>query len=173
MYNGSYFSKVTVALDNTKPILLTGPTDENWSSIKADVILSLFPGTQIINLGRNRWDKFKRENPTTKEFGTFYRSEFMDKVKSVMTADEIAAANLCNSDREFARNHKNMTFDDPKLNEIIRVAQCVDNPNVIRYNHLYGRNYESYTEGWYPLMDHRHKEHNKIYADAIYGRTNK
>lgn len=76
-------------LDAAEPILYLSPKNQSEYITKIQNVKAVFPKVQIVALGANRWEKFKRENPTAVEFHTYYHGGFERDMKASMTENEI------------------------------------------------------------------------------------
>lgn len=163
----------TLSLDLTQPVILVSPRDEHYAYNQFRRILNVFPKAQIIQLGANRWDKFKRENPGAIDMNTYWNHQFPKAVAATLTKDEIACAAMGYHERRFAEVFQGQKFADPALNELIRVYKF-DSKRVQEYNVLVGSKPTDVLDK-YPLMgDHKSTiEHSIIYADAVYAKKGK
>jgi hypothetical protein len=125
-------------VDSTKPIYYVSPGDLKESGSHnlrraVDNVFSFFPEAQIVLLGRNRWDKFVKENPTAKELLKYYRNDFDKDMVKGMSEDEIFWADHDDSYRKVAQWVGDST-DDADLTRLSKIAKGIDSAKVAVYN---------------------------------------
>jgi hypothetical protein len=176
-YNGQWQNK-TIVIDQAEKVLFVSPAnDVSVYSIRN--VVKAFPKAQIILLGSNRWAKFKRENaPKAVDFLEYYHGQFHKDILAMITDDEKAAAELADEDKQFGKRFKGVTFDDPKVNEIIRLSS-IDTELVRLYTSSKPHG-EGYMDANYPLtpaswgsVSSTEKEHTQIYINAVFSRKDK
>lgn len=125
-------------VDSTKPIYYVSPGDLKESgshNLRRAVnnVFAFFPEAQIVLLGRNRWDKFVKENPTAKELMTYYRTQFDKDMVNGMSEDEIFWADHDTDYRKVAQWLGSGT-DDADLTRLAKIAKGIDSAKVEVYN---------------------------------------
>jgi len=119
LFNGSRWSYTPVSdFDTTKPIIFISPTEN-----RAPYYLqTIFPEGQIVMLGMNRWDKFKRDWPTAKYHQDAVNNMRASLVAKFTKADRILW-NFSNSyDRRQFAHLKADQIIDPDVKDFLNVV---------------------------------------------------
>lgn len=106
-------------LDTTQDILYVSTAMITTYIDRIMKVQTAFPDKQIVGLGKNRWTKFLRENPTAQEFLTYYLNKFDKELVAAMTEDDKFYAKHDDSYRTMAALVKNKT-DDPTFERLTR-----------------------------------------------------
>jgi len=114
---------VTLPIDTTKTLLYVSPADK-ISGSKIVALYKQFTDIQVVALGKNRWDKFLRENPTAKPLQTFVREKFSASQDALTDLDKKILG--CTDNSYTARRVSWMDetrVDDPDLVDDILLAK--------------------------------------------------
>lgn len=154
----------TTQLDSTKPIAYFSTTDE--MAPLAYQISGVLPDVQMVQLGANRWTKFKRENPSAMHLREWRQKEYRKALMAVMTDDAKLYASYCSSYRQAAVALAGKT-DDPIFSKL--ASMKVDSALVSAYNEAMNQTTKHDFRTDYPLIgyDHNHK-HAALYINAVY-----
>jgi hypothetical protein len=175
------FENITI-LDATKIACYISPTARLSRSASA-LLTTTFPGIQIVVLGENRWDKFKRENPTAKSLTSFIRDE-VAVAESLLTSLDKKIISMSSWEKACLKNLDPNRIDDPEVKALIKIANgTTTSAAVDRYNTVlvasrkvgyYAKDFDSSNDsiaGAYPLLsrtDSDTMEHVIIYLNAVY-----
>ena len=156
-------------LDHSEKVLYVSPAEILSYMSQIHDVAKVFPNHQIVALGRNRWEKFLRENPNAIELSTYYSKSFTDDMEASMTADEIFYADHDSNYREIAKKAKNS--DDP---DFARLTKSVRTDTIEVYNRSNPATKELHKK--YPLLYSRHyntsDKHIILYINAVYNEGN-
>ena len=127
-----------VPVDSTKPILLVSPTDiksanSNYLRRAIHNVHAVFPETQIVLLGSNRWGKFQRENPTAKDLKTYYQISFEKELANALSDDEKFWADHDEDYRSVAKWLGTAT-NDADITRLAGIAKAIDDSKIEVYN---------------------------------------
>jgi len=158
-------------LDTDEKILYCSPADiPDYIGMINDVHAT-FPNMQVVALGKNRWDKFLRENPTAEEFYVWYGKNFAKMLKESLTEAELFYADHDDNYRNVAKMLA--TSDDPDFALLTRPVRT----GTIDIWNRSTRPTKSLTQK-YPLVDRysyhgdKTKKHNLLYVNAVYNEGN-
>lgn len=147
-------------LDQSEKILYLSPSNQVEYMTKIHNVFAVFPKAQIIALGQNRWEKFKRENPTAIDFYKYYNTAFATDMKASMTADELYFADHDDNWRSLAEWVGTKT-DCPIVTKLAGIK--VDKPKISVYNGVVKPTQE--LRKTYPLVDsYGYQDHKKIHS---------
>jgi hypothetical protein len=145
------------------------PADHGDLQYKIGQAIEITPDAQVVMLGRNRWDKFRRENPTAKKFMVYWDDDYENDVKAKMDEDQLFYAEHDQTYRNEAQNLK--SSNDPTFARLAGIK--VDESLVQAYNRIKRPTKDLDTD--YPLVaacyHGRHTTHKIAYVNAIYTAT--
>lgn len=107
-------------LDKTKVPVYISPT-ARMQGYMAVAITNVLPECQIVVLGENRWDKFKRENPKSMGLVTYVKQRLAE-ARDALTTDDIKALSMDSTSKRRLGLLDDKQVDDPALAEMIRIA---------------------------------------------------
>jgi Histidine kinase-, DNA gyrase B-, and HSP90-like ATPase len=168
--NKGKWDAITI-LDTDEKILYCSPADIPDIIGNINDVHLTFPNMQIVGLGRNRWDKFLRENPTAEEFSFWYGKNFAKMLKESLTEAELFYADHDSDYRNVAKMLA--TSDDPDFALLTRPVRT----GTIDIWNRNTRPTKSLTKK-YPLVDRysytgdKNKKHNLLYVNAVYNEGN-
>lgn len=116
LYVGRYTLEPVSGLDTTKEIIYISPAENRQPSH----LPKIFPDAQIVMLGINRWDKFKRDFPTAKHYEKAIEARRADLISQLTREDKIWMKFDTYSRRGF-EVFKGAEVDDPALAEFVKV----------------------------------------------------
>lgn len=128
-----------VPVDSSKTILYVSPSDlkDRWSGSRyrnaIQKINQFDKDIQIVLLGKNRWDKFRTENPTAKELLPYFDGQFPLDVKKSMTADELFYAEHDDDWRDLAAI-LGQESNDPTITRMAKIEKTLDKDRLSVYN---------------------------------------
>ena len=164
------WADITV-LDTDEKILYTSPADIQDHIDKINNVHVTFPDIQIVALGKNRWDKFLRENPTAEEFTAWYVMNFMNMLKESLTEAELFYADHDDAYREAAKDMAQS--DDPDFALLTRPVRTgtigIYNKTKAATKQM-NKVYPLYDR--YTYRDNLSKKHNLLYVNAVYNEGN-
>lgn len=108
-------------LDDTKIPVYVSPTARLGRS-DALALYKVFPQIQIVELGENRWEKFKRENPKAMPLSTFVRAQ-AQAARDALTPFDLKTLGMNDWEKRKVRDLDESKVTDPTLKEAIRIAQ--------------------------------------------------
>lgn len=161
--------KTVTDLDANEKILYLSPKNIMDNMNNLNRIHAVLPKVQIVALGANRWDKFKRENPTAIYFGTYVAQTFQNDLVAVMSEDEKFYANHDEAYRQVAEIAKDS--DDPTFARLARKG--IDETRVRVYNEINPKSgsREHRLNHDYPLLDsysgRKNQKHVVAYINAV------
>lgn len=165
IWDGTNWKEVD-EIDESRPIYYLSPTevyDYRFAYMDDD--------DQILKLGKNRWDKLKREYPSAQHMNRSREikcKEFLDSVP-----DDVVES-LTLRDRDLLATLDEDLIDDPQLKDSIKLAKLDASKWMTKYNWFsYKFDNHGYDLGKkYPLLDlwmfrqgHRHMY---LYINAVY-----
>lgn len=153
-------------LDPNEKVLYVSPAEILDYIEKIKQVFSVFPNYQIVALGKNRWEKFLRENPEAMEFYTYWARHWENDLVATMTKDEIFYADHDTAYRELAKQVKDGT-NDKTLTKLAGIK--VDQAKIDLYN---GRvSATKNASDHYPLITnqygHPNLAHAILYINAV------
>jgi hypothetical protein len=156
-------------LDTDEKILYCSPAEVQEIVGRINDVHSTFPDMQIVALGKNRWAKFLRENPTAEEFSFWYSKNFHKLLKESLTEAEKFYAD---HDTDYRGAAKMLaTSDDPDFALLTRTVRTGTIEIWNRENQPTKRLMEKY-----PLVGRysydRNKKHSLLYVNAVYNEGN-
>lgn len=107
-------------LDKNKTAVYVSPK----SRLSRSFILSLykaFPNIQIVSLGENRWDKFKRENAGSMHVKDFVQAQ-LAKARDALTPKDFQILGMESYEKQLVANLDKTQVKDPNLVTAIEVA---------------------------------------------------
>lgn len=126
-----YFFEIE-ELDPTKPILYYTSADNMWRDANVHSAFAKYADdVQIVKIGYNRWDKFKRENPTAIPLVDWIRAE-AKRVTDALTPNDIKMLSMNSNDREMAKALNENAIDDPDIVEYIKESKGLGNSTKAR-----------------------------------------
>ena len=173
-------------------ILYYGPAESNyWGETYKDyanIFRQAFPDAHIVEIGVNRWEKFKRDWPTAKHVKYGFADRFAAAVKSLTEDDKIYRV-LNSYDRSMLTRFDPSDILDPKVAHLVKVAKAGPSKELKTYEaleHLTRKiavpnkgSVEPATKivdfaKVYPLLDRSpaNAKHCVIYMNAIYSGSN-
>ena len=159
---------VEMPVNQNEPIVYLSPAD--WSSVVYTVehVVRSLPEVQIVQLGRNRWEKFVRENPSALAWNEYYPTEYNRVVKSRMTEDELFYAD---HDIDYRNEANDLAgSNDPTFARLDKVRKNGESNLIGAYNRVKVPTKDLGQE--YPLLKYQNPGKNvthKIkYINAIY-----
>jgi hypothetical protein len=180
LYTGSWSYIPTSTIDTSKEIVFISPAENK----RPDFLNTIFPDAQIVMLGMNRWDKFKRDFPTAKHYEKAI-SDYRAALEGKLTrSDKILLTNDMYSRRPF-ENLAGFQIDDPDVAEYVKIltdktAKLSDAAKALKNM---PRSYSTFRlEGVespltkYPLagnISHEDKNHAVWYINSYYAHLNK
>lgn len=159
-------------LDTDEKILYLSPTDIVDQIGRINDVFSLWPEYQIVALGKNRWDKFQRENPKAEKFAQWYHVNFVKDLKAEMTEDELFYADHDEAYRNIAPRVKGC--DDA---DFARLTKPVNKSRIALYNENVQQPSKKLGKK-YPLCEYYGSDkpmvgkHNVLYINAVYNEGN-
>lgn len=175
----SYFKDIA-DLDKTKVPVYISPT-ARLSSGECQRILTAHPGIQIVSLGENRWDKFKRDFPNASSLQAFVKAQAEAAEKALTDKDkQILSMDRWEKDR--IKKLDPSRIDDPSIKDAISIAKgSVTSATLDRYSecvvacrsvNLYMPDVQTVPAlDAYPLLGnlgHGTMEHCYIYINAVF-----
>lgn len=160
-------------LDTARPIYYTGPREDYEYYMRY-----VEAGDQVVRLGRNRWERFKRLYPTAQPLLSIVNNKRLQFFSEV-PEDALKAMYL--RDRELLKALDASMVDDPELVTQITLAKT----DTSEWQSKFGRFSHSSEKWWgvdfdkkYPLIDSlwdikNNLEHAHIYINAVYQKENK
>jgi hypothetical protein len=160
----------TTTVDPNRACWYMSPTDEGDLQYKINQAVEITPDAQVVMLGRNRWDKFRRENPHAKEFIRYWSADYENDVKARMTEDDLFYADHDDAYRNEAKHLKSV--NDPTFARLAGIK--VDSNLITAYNRIKSATKQLNTA--YPLIGHRYYgddagknvAHKIAYINAVY-----
>jgi len=108
-------------LDDTLIPVYVSPTSRLGSS-NAKTLYTQFPDIQIVSLGENRWDKFKRENPKAENLKAFLRTR-LTEARDALTPRDIKVLTVDHYQGRKVEYLDPALIDDPTLRDYTEVVQ--------------------------------------------------
>lgn len=129
------YSTTSIPLDKTKTVLYVSPRERiDKNTIKA--LYKAFPQIQIFDLGENRWDKFKRENPTSDHLKTWVRAQ-IDAARDDLTSTDMLMIYMKRNRGSGYSGLDTTKIDDKALAEVLSILNgTMKSDRVERYNSL-------------------------------------
>ena len=159
----------TTVVDPNLPCWYMSPADHSDLQYKITQALEITPDAQVVMLGRNRWGKFQRENPTAKKFASYWAQDYENDVKAKMDEDQLFYAEHDTYWRNEAKHLK--ASNDPTFARLAGIK--VDESLVQAYNRI--KSPTKNLEKVYPLVaacyQGRNSAHKIAYVNAIYTAT--
>ena len=155
-------------LDNSRPIYFCSPADDPYPLRWYD------SSDQIVQLRRNRWEKFKREHPTAMHFSRGRHKKLQDFLDNVPD-DVLLSLRLRN--RDMLRKLDETEIDDPKLVNQIQMAKVKAGDWKKKFNifNSFSDKLNEWGSNWqqeYPLVFDFYSvkvhSHTYIYINAVY-----
>lgn len=170
LWTGAYFDEFEDELDESLPIYYYSPVEGRY-----DYLLRMVDDDQIVQLGKNRWDKFKRAYPSAKHI----RHMWEDKKRQWLdTVPQDVLDSLRLQDRDFKAQLDESKIDDPQLAQEIRLAKKDCSKWSYRFNQFNNNDGEFTPKGIemtndYPLLftygyNISLHHHTYIYINAVY-----
>lgn len=126
---------VSQPLDDNLSIVYVSPT-ARLGAAAAKGLYAMFPGIQIVSLGENRWEKFKRENPKATHLRAFL-TEQVNAARDNLTKRDLMALTLDHYEARKVENLDPAKVDDPALKEYIEVVNERDtSPTVEKFTKI-------------------------------------
>lgn len=173
----------TAPIDDQKVPVYVSPT-ARLDYRRAKEIYAAFPHVQIVSLGENRWEKFKRENPRSQHLHAFLREQ-LAVTRDALTPHDIKILSMDRWEKDRVKHLDPAKIDDPNLREVVEIAQgknqspAIDRWHAIR--NIAMRNYVDPGKDFdevdhlkdYPLIPSDSRatlstEHTYIYVNAVY-----
>ena len=108
-------------LDDTLIPVYVSPTSRLGSG-NAKTLYTQFPDIQIVSLGENRWDKFKRENPKAENLKAFLRTR-LTEARDALTPRDIKVLTVDHYQGRKVECLDPVLIDDPTLRDYTEVVQ--------------------------------------------------
>jgi hypothetical protein len=170
-------------LDDTKVPVYLSPT-ARLDYRRAMEMYKVFPHIQIVSLGENRWEKFKRENPRAQHFNDFLREQ-AGVARDALTPRDIKILSMGSYEKDRIKSLDPTKIDDPSLRESVEIATGVQKSaaadHFLALKNICQRNYVSYGPDFpevdhlknYPLIPSHGRgtlniEHTYIYVNAVF-----
>lgn len=119
-------------IDDTKIQVYVSPT-ARLGRMDALALYKAFPNIQIVELGENRWDKFKRENPKAMPLRAFVQTE-AQAARDALSALDLKTLGMSDWEKRKVRDLDENLVNDPTLKEAIRIAKGgTTSPTLSRY----------------------------------------
>ncbi len=177
----------------TKPeILYYSPAESNfWGETYKDyagAFRQAFPDAHIVELGKNRWDKFKKDWPTAKHIKEGFSDRFAAAADALDEDDRIYRA-IDDYHRNMLTRFDQSAILDPKMADLVRICSAGKSKELAAYEALerLTRKIAVPNKGKvlptakvmdfmkvYPLIDSEqgHAKHCVLYMNAIYSGSN-
>jgi hypothetical protein len=170
-------------IDDTKVPVYVSPT-ARLGCRQALEIYAAFPHVQIVSLGENRWDKFKRDNPRAQHLQEFIREQ-LTVTRDALTPHDIKILSMSSWEKNRVKHLDPTRIDDPNLREVVEIASGKNQSAAVERWHLIrniamrnyldaGRDFDevNYLKD-YPLIPSDthgtlNVEHTYIYVNAVY-----
>lgn len=172
-------------------ILYYGPAESTyWGETYKDyarTFRTAFPNAHIVELGKNRWDKFVKDWPTAKHIEAGFAERFKAAAKAVTEDDRIFRA-IDSYDRSMLTAFAGHGILDPEVANLVRICKRGESVELKTYEALENltrkikttradvspaKKVYDYRKA-YPLISHdaRYASHSVIYMNAIYSGSN-
>lgn len=118
VFNGNWRYVPASDFDTTLPIIYISPTEDKQPLF----LRTIFPDAQIVMLGRNRWDKFKRDWPTAQHYLVAIDKERAELIAQFTEEDKV----LWNFDSYSRRPFEVFEadrVDDPDLKRFVKIIK--------------------------------------------------
>ncbi len=158
-------------------VIYFSPTDVNYS---AQLIQKLFPKHTLLKLPKNRWDKFRRENPKARTLKEILEEE-RKNVLDTLSESDIMVLTTDWSDKETVKRLDESRIDDPEFAAFVtQVKAYKPGPSVERYELFRKVCMQAYVSvgelkgsemmNRYPFLPYGRdkKEHTYEYLNAVY-----
>ncbi len=189
VFDASGYTKPVTDLDPNKIPCYISPTARTGAS-EAKALYAAMPNYQIVELGENRWDKFKREYPNAVPLRSAVAQAY-STARDALTEDDVKVLGM---DRSYYAEARLRNLDasevlDPMLKQGIEFANGTYKSATLtqyrlieqtakRYANISLRSFSPYdpTRG-YPLLssvgsDTLSKKHAIMYVNAVYNNNN-
>jgi hypothetical protein len=118
LFTGSWSYTSVSALDTTKDIIYISPAENKQPSF----LKRLFPDAQIVMLGMNRWEKFKRDYPTAEHYSDKLNN-VKNKLISELTDDDTYLWHYFTDWHYYFQNWDASKVNDPELRRFAELMQ--------------------------------------------------
>ena len=187
VYNSSTCGyDLTDDLDTKNPILYITPADK-ISYAHLNTFLAAVPNATIVSLGKNRWDRLKKDYPTARGLHEYISERFLKAKNAVAPKDYRYLRGNQYEDNVYSQLDASK-IKDPAVRDYVTFIQEVRNSklpkSVVQYKQWLGirRIFHIYDghalidppeiknpiRKKYPLADARYMEHTYLYMNAVY-----
>lgn len=133
VFSNGYFSE-TNTFDTTKDVVFMGPR-EGYDAYSIRQLGSMLDGAVVVQLGKNRWDKFQRDFDGAVHIRTYVKTRAQAFVDA-LTANDVLSMNASSQDKWLAKNLDLTLIEDKALVDYLALVKKagVDSATMKRYN---------------------------------------